>query len=200
MLCTSWISSLLSLVLVYPFASVSIFHSHIKIIVLKYYILSIEIVFGPNLVSKHSEFTEFVKYSYLSCYVPFLFLRNFESQIAPHINPFTRWRWVVRFTLGPVYRGKNGNGTHWIGAWGGPRTDIKVMMNKKSILLPGIELIFPHSSQSVYWLGCSSYIRCFYNKIQSWTFTPYNNINFASTFSNIRIFVCMYTHTQNVLV
>jgi hypothetical protein len=52
--------------------------------------------------------------------------------ITPHIlNLGTRWRWVVIFTLRPLYlRGKN-PGALWIGGWVGPRAGLAVVMKRK---------------------------------------------------------------------
>jgi len=54
--------------------------------------------------------------------------------IAPRIlNLGNRWRWVVSFTLRPLYpRGKS-SGAHWRGGWFGHRTGLDSGANKKSL-------------------------------------------------------------------
>jgi hypothetical protein len=72
----------------------------------------------------------------------------------------TSWRWVVIFMstsweISP--------GTHWIGAWVGPRTALDDMEERKNLPLPGLELPplgFPARSQQLYrlsYLGCCTF-------------------------------------------
>jgi hypothetical protein len=80
LLSVSW-SSLLLLVFLHPFISMSRFHSYIKVVgQLKYYILPIEIVSALHMVPKHcSEFSKFVN-TYFRSYVLSLLVWNFTSQ------------------------------------------------------------------------------------------------------------------------
>jgi hypothetical protein len=44
-----------------------------------------------------------------------------SGSIGPLIlNLGTRWKWVVSFTLRPLYPAKRATGIHWIGGWVGP--------------------------------------------------------------------------------
>jgi hypothetical protein len=47
------------------------------------------------------------------------------------LNLGSRWRWLVSFTLRPLYpRGKN-SGTHWIGGWVCPRAGLDDVAKRK---------------------------------------------------------------------
>jgi hypothetical protein len=58
--------------------------------------------------------------------------------IPPHILDFgIRWRWVVNFTLLPLYPQTKGPlVTHWIGGWVGPRAGLDAVVKRK-ISSPG---------------------------------------------------------------
>jgi hypothetical protein len=54
-----------------------------------------------------------------------------SGSIAPLIlNLNTRWRWVVNFTLRPLYPRRKNPGTHWIGSWVGLRVGLDAVANK----------------------------------------------------------------------
>jgi hypothetical protein len=82
-----WISSAMSVVVLYPLISMLRIQSHIKVMgKLKYCIFSVYIVFGLNLISKHcSEFPEFIK-TYL---FPKFFSCSNEIFYPYHVNIFT---------------------------------------------------------------------------------------------------------------
>jgi len=45
---------------------------------------------------------------------------------APILNLGTRWGWVVNSRSGRFTPGVRTHGTHWIGSWVGPRSDIDI--------------------------------------------------------------------------
>jgi hypothetical protein len=52
--------------------------------------------------------------------------------IAPRILDLgSRWRWVVSFTPGRFTPRERAPGTHWIGAWVGPRTVLDAVVKRK---------------------------------------------------------------------
>jgi hypothetical protein len=62
------------------------------------------------------------------------------------LNLGTGQRWVVNFTLRPLYPQRRISCTHWIGGWVGPRVGLYVVAKRKkipSLFLPGVE---PRSS------------------------------------------------------
>jgi hypothetical protein len=52
--------------------------------------------------------------------------------IDPHILDLgTRWRWVVSFTLRPLYPRERAPDTHWTGGWVGPRVVLDTVVKRK---------------------------------------------------------------------
>jgi hypothetical protein len=43
----------------------------------------------------------------------------------------TRWRWVVNFTLWPLYPQERAPSIHWMGGWVGPKTGLDEMDSRK---------------------------------------------------------------------
>jgi hypothetical protein len=56
------------------------------------------------------------------------------------LNLGNGWRWVVSFTLRPLYSRGESTGTHWIGGWVSLRVGLNAVTKEiKSLTLPGIE-------------------------------------------------------------
>jgi hypothetical protein len=51
----------------------------------------------------------------------------------------TRRKWMVKFTLRPLYPQRKRLGINWIRGWVGPRTGLDAMEHKRSLALSGIE-------------------------------------------------------------
>jgi hypothetical protein len=61
--------------------------------------------------------------------------------IYPHFPDLdTSWRWVVSFTLLPLYPRERAHGTHCIGGWVDVRAGLDDVENRKFLTLPGLEL------------------------------------------------------------
>jgi len=86
------------LVFLLPSVSVSIFHSHIKMMgKLKYYKLSINTVFGLSVVSEHcSDFPEFVKIYLFSA---MFFASKYEISHSKYMNIFSCYNILFITTL-----------------------------------------------------------------------------------------------------
>jgi hypothetical protein len=53
-----------------------------------------------------------------------------EVQLHTFFDLGTRWRWVVSFTLKPLYPPREtASGTHWTGGWEGPRAILDVVVS-----------------------------------------------------------------------
>jgi hypothetical protein len=76
--------------------------------------------------------------------------------IVPRIlNLGTGWRWVVSFTLRPLYARKNSR-CLWIGCWMGPRASLYAVTKRKAscpIPTGNRTLVVQSAAQSLYWLS-----------------------------------------------
>jgi hypothetical protein len=50
------------------------------------------------------------------------------------------WRWLVSYTLLPLYPVERTAGTYWIEGWMDPRAGLDYVQNGKFLILPGFEL------------------------------------------------------------